>query len=265
MSKGKIRAGIGGWIFEPWRGVFYPDDLKQKDELSYASRHLTAIEINSTYYSSQKPATFAKWRDETPEGFMFSVKASRYCTNRRVLAEAGESIDKFVTQGVTELGDRLGPIVWQFMATKKFDPDDFEAFLKLLPRKQDGLALRHVMEVRSDTFSTPDFIALCRKHDVAICLADHETFPLIPDVTSDLVYARLMTGVDEVPTAYHPAEIKRWAERFETYAAGGVPDDLHLVAKEAAPRKPRDVFAFFIHEGKVRAPAAAQALIKTLE
>ncbi|WP_369061584.1 DUF72 domain-containing protein [Caulobacter sp. 73W] len=265
MSKGKVRAGIGGWIFEPWRGVFYPDDLKQKDELSYASRHLTAIEINSTYYSSQKPATFAKWRDDTPEGFVFSAKASRYCTNRRVLAEAGESIEKFVTQGITELGDRLGPIVWQFMATKKFDPDDFGAFLQLLPRKQDGLALRHVMEVRHDSFSSPEFVALCRKHDVAICLADHETFPMIPDVTSSLVYARLMTGVDEVPTAYKPAEIKRWAERFETYASGGAPDDLHLVSPEEASREPRDVFAFFIHEGKVRAPAAAQALIKALD
>lgn len=262
MTNTSIRCGIGGWTFEPWRGVFYPDDLKQKDELAYASRHLTAIEINSTYYSSQKPATFAKWRDETPDGFVFSVKASRYCTNRKVLAEAGESIGKFVGQGITELGGRLGPIVWQFMATKKFDPDDFAAFLKLLPAKQGGLSLRHCVEVRHDSFCDPAFVAMCADHGVAICLADHATFPMIPDVTADFVYARLMTGADDVPTAYAPKDIKAWAERLKAFAAGGAPDDLAPVdPNRTVPKTPRDVFAFIIHEGKVRAPAGAQALI----
>jgi uncharacterized protein YecE (DUF72 family) len=257
---GTIRTGIGGWSFEPWRGVFYPQGLKQADELAYAARHLAAIEINSTYYSSQKPETFAKWRTATPEGFVFSVKASRFCTNRRVLAEAGESMEKFLGQGLVELGDRLGPILWQFMATKKFDADDFAAFLDLLPRSLEGLPLRHCVEVRHASFADPKFVALCRARDVAVCLADHAEFPLIPDVTAPFVYARLMTGSDDVETAYRPADLDLWAERLQAYARGGLPDDLRPLDRTGPPDAPRDVFAFVIHEGKIRAPAGAIAL-----
>lgn len=259
---GPIRAGIGGWTFEPWRGTFYPKDLKQADELAYASRHLTAIEINSTYYSSQKPETFAKWRASTPEGFVFSLKASRFSTNRRVLAEGKESVDRFLNQGIVELGDRMGPIVWQFMATKKFDPDDFEAFLDLLPQTQDGLALRHCLEVRHPSFADPKFVAMCRDRGMAICVADHETFPLIPDVTADFVYLRLMTGKDEIPTAYPPAELDEWVGRMKAYATGEVPADLKPVDRTSPPAGPREVFAFVIHEGKLRAPAGAMAIIE---
>jgi hypothetical protein len=155
-----IRVGIGGWTFEPWRNNFYPADLPHSRELEYASRKLTAIEINGTYYSSQKPETFAKWRDETPDGFVFSLKASRFATNRRVLGEAGESVDRFVNSGIAELGPKLGPIVWQFAPTKKFDPVDFEAFLKLLPADVGGRPLRHVMDVRHETFKAPEYLAL---------------------------------------------------------------------------------------------------------
>ncbi|MFN3512037.1 MAG: DUF72 domain-containing protein [Phenylobacterium sp.] len=264
-AAGVIRSGIGGWNFEPWRGVFYPKGLKQADELAYASRHLTAIEINSTYYSSQKPESFAKWRAATPEGFVFSLKASRFCTNRRVLAEAGESVGKFLSQGIVELGDRLGPILWQFMATKKFDPDDFAAFLDLLPPKLEGLPLRHCVEVRHASFSDPAFVALCRERGVAICLADHEVHPMIPDITADFIYARLMRGVDEIETAYPAEELGTWAERFRAYARGEVPGDLKPLDRTGPPAGPRDVFAYFIHEGKVRAPAAAQALLARLE
>ncbi len=260
---GKIRAGIGGWTFEPWRGVFYSDGLKQADELAYASRHLTAIEINSTYYSSQKPETFAKWRAATPDGFVFSVKASRFSTNRRVLAEGAESVGKFLNQGIAELGDRLGPILWQFMPTKKFDRDDFSGFLDLLPEKLDGLALRHVLEVRHASFVDPTFVKLARDRNVAICLAEHETYPLIADITStDIVYARLQTGSDEIETAYAAKDLDLWADRFKAYAKGQVPGDLTPVDRTGPPEGPREVFAFFIHEGKVRAPAAAQALLK---
>jgi len=258
---GVIRAGIGGWTFEPWRGVFYPPTLKQADELSYASRHLTTIEINSTYYSSQKPETFAKWRAATPEGFVFSVKASRFSTNRKVLSDGKESMDRFLTQGIVELGDRLGPIVWQFAPTKKFDREEFATFLDLLPDRQDGLALRHVMEVRHPTFVDAKFVALCRNHNVAICLADHQTYPMIPDITADFVYARLMTGKDEIPTAYPAAELDAWAERFAAYAKGEVPADLAPLDRTMPPAAPREVFAYIIHEGKVRAPAGAQALL----
>lgn len=263
MAAGRIRAGIGGWTFEPWRGVFYPKGLKHADELAYASRHVTAIEINGTYYSTFKPDSFAKWAASAPDGFKFAVKASRFCTNRKILADMGQSMQVFLNQGLAELGDRLGPVLWQFMATKKFDADDFEGFLKLLPDKIDGLPLRHVLEPRHDSFKDPAFVALCRKYGVSICLADHAAYPMIPDVCGDLVYARLQTGSDEVETAYSPADLDLWADRFRTFAKGSAPTDLARVAPDdPAPEAPRDVYAFFIHEGKVRAPAAAMAMIE---
>ncbi len=260
--RGTIRAGIGGWTFEPWRGVFYPDKLKQAEELAYAARHVTAIEINSTYYSTQKPESFAKWAAAAPGGFRFSVKASRFATNRRVLAEAGESVGKFLNQGISELGDRLGPILWQFMPTKKFDPDDFGGFLKLLPDKLDGLPLRHVMEVRNETFATPEFVQLCRKHGAAICVSENDAYPMIPDVTADIVYARLLDGSDDIPTCYAPKDLDLWAGRFKAYAEGGVPGDLTPIDGGKAEKTARDVYAFFIHSGKVRAPAGAMALLE---
>src|SRR6266850_7145850 len=173
---GTIRIGIGGWTYEPWRGTFYPDKLPQKGELEYASRHLTSIEINGTFYGSQKPETFAKWRDETPDGFVFSLKAPRFATNRTVLADAGRSIARFFAGGVMELKDKLGPINWQLMPTKKFDPADFEAFLKLLPKEVEGRTLRHVVEVRHDSFHTPDFVALVREHGVAVAIAAESAY-----------------------------------------------------------------------------------------
>src|ERR1700761_9207556 len=177
-----IYVGIGGWVFPEWRDNFYPKGLSQKRELEYASSRLTAIEVNGTYYGSQKPESFRKWHDETPEGFVFTLKGPRFATNRRVLAEAGDSISRFLDSGITELKDKLGPINWQFMATKKFDPADFEAFLKLLPKKQDGRTLRHAVEVRHDSFKARAFVALCRAHGVAIITAGDSEFPLIADV-----------------------------------------------------------------------------------
>jgi uncharacterized protein YecE (DUF72 family) len=267
MAKaGCIRAGIGGWTFEPWRGVFYPKGLRQADELAYAASHLTAIEINGTYYSTFKPESFAKWAASAPDGFKFAVKASRFCTNRKVLGDAGESLEKFLGQGLAELGDRLGPILWQFMATKRFEPADFEAFLKLLPKTQGGVALNHVLEPRHISFMTPEFIALARKYGATVCLADHHDYPLISDVTGNLVYARLQTGSDDIETAYSAADLDLWAGRLKAYARGERPDDLPAVdAERPAARTPRDVYAFFIHEGKVRAPAAAMAMIRRVD
>lgn len=262
---GQVRAGIGGWTFEPWRGVFYPKGLRQADELAYASARLPVIEINSTYYSSQKPESFAKWAAATPEGFVFTVKASRFCTNRKVLADAGESIDKFLNQGLVELGDRLGPILWQFMATKRFDPQDFEAFLNLLPKSLAGRPLRHAVEVRHESFAEAGFLDLCRARNVAVCLTEHAEFPMIADPTADFVYARLMAGADEIETGYAAEALDRWARRLEAYAAGGAPEDLPGIAPVARRAAGREVFAFFISEGKVRAPAAAQALMGRLQ
>jgi uncharacterized protein YecE (DUF72 family) len=262
-ERGAIRIGVGGWTFEPWRGVFYPDDLKQKDELRYAASHLTAIEINGTYYGSQKPETFRKWASETPDGFVFSVKGNRFCTNRRELAGAGESIERFFKQGVTEMGDRLGPVLWQLPHTKKFDAADFEAFLALLPRTHDGQTLRHCVEARHPSFRDPAFAALLRKYGVAVVFADHNSYPAFADVTTDFVYARLQTGSDDVDTAYEPAALKAWADRLTTWAEGGRPADLECADPDyQAEVKPREVFAFIIHEGKIRAPHGAMALIE---
>ncbi len=258
---GKIHIGIGGWTFAPWRGVFYPEKLTQAKELSYAASKLTSIEINGTYYGSQKPESFRKWASEVPDGFVFSVKGPRFATNRRVLAEAGESVRRFYDSGVLELGDRLGPVLWQFAPTKKFDEADFGAFLYLLPRKLEGRALRHVVEVRNDSFRTPAFLALLRKFSIPVVYADHATYPAIADITGDFVYARLQTGKDDVRTAYPPKQLDQWAGRLKSWASGGEPDDLPRVDNTPAKKRPRDVFAYVIHEGKIRAPAGAMELI----
>jgi uncharacterized protein YecE (DUF72 family) len=258
-----IRIGIGGWTYEPWRGTFFPEKWPQKRELEYASRQLTAIEVNGTYYSGFKPETFAGWAKVVPDDFVFTVKASRFCTNRKVLAEGGESIQRFVTQGIVELGPKLGPVLWQFMATKKFDADDFGGFLKLLPAKQDGVALRHAVQVRHDSFHVPEFVAMCRAAGVAIVYAESAEYPAIADVTADFVYARLENAVEEEPAGYTTAALDRWAKVAKDWAAGESPDGLPYVAESAA-KAPRDTFVFMINGAKVRAPAAAQALIARL-
>jgi uncharacterized protein YecE (DUF72 family) len=263
-----IYIGIGGWNFEPWRGTFYPDGLSQKKELDYASRKLTSIEINSTYYGAQKPETFAKWRDETPEGFIFCVKGSRYTTNRRVLAEAGESIEKFITSGVTELKDKLGPINWQFMATKKFDAEDFEAFLKLLPDSYDGVSLRHAVEVRSPTFQTPEFIDMARHYKVAVVNAFDEDFPQIGDQTADFAYLRLLGTEENEPIGYTQAALDEWSGRLKAIENGTVPDDIACVGernRNESGAKRRDAFAYVISGDKVKNPRAAMALIERVK
>jgi uncharacterized protein YecE (DUF72 family) len=260
---GKICIGIGGWTYEPWRGVFYPKGLPHAKELAYAGERLTSIEINATYYGSQKPESFRRWASEVPNGFIFSVKGSRFTTNRRVLAEAGDSIKRFVNSGVLELGDRLGPLIWQFAPTKKFDEADFGKFLELLPQAVGKQKLRHTVEVRHDSFKSPAFVALLRKFSIPVVYADHQKYPAIADVTGDFVYARLQTGKDTIPTAYSPKALVAWASRLNTWAEGGAPDDLPCVDPKQSPkRQKRDVFAYVIHEGKLRAPAGAKAQIE---
>ncbi len=243
---GRIYTGIGGWTFDEWRGVFYPKGLAQKKELAFASSVLTSIEINGTYYSSFKPASWQKWRSETPDGFVFAVKASRYCTNRKQLSDAVESIERFVRQGLSELGNRLGPINWQFMATKKFDAEDFASFLKALPHKVDGITLRHALEVRNPTFKDQKFYDLAKRYNAAIVYADDDEFPEIDEPTADFTYARLMCTKENVKTGYTGPELDKWAKRAKAWAKRG------------------DVFVYFISGAKVRAPAAAQALIERL-
>lgn len=265
-SGGTIRAGIGGWTFEPWDASFYPPKLPKAKQLAYAASKLATIEINGTYYRGQKPETFAKWAADAPEGFVFSVKGNRFVTNRKVLGEAGESMEKFLATGVTELGDKLGPILWQFAPTKKFDPEDFEAFLKLLPKSRDGVGLRHAVEVRHDSFVVPEFAHLLRTYGVAVVFADHANYPAMADVTADFVYARLQQGNDETPTCYAPGDLDAWATRAKTWASGDVPHDLPRADPNGKPEKmPRDVFVYFIHEGKVRAPHGAMAFAERID
>lgn len=261
---GNIRIGVGGWTFEPWRGVFYPDKLPQRQELAYAASKLTSIEINGTFYGTQKPDSFRKWAAEVPTGFVFALKGPRYATNRKVLAEAGDSIRRFYESGVLDLADHLGPVLWQFAPTKTFDAGDFAAFLDLLPRKLDGLALRHVVEVRHDSFKCAEFIALLRKQKIGVVYSEHATYPEIADVTADFVYARLQKGKDTVKTGYPPKALKAWAERLKLWADGSEPSDLPKVEAKSPKAQKRDVFAYVIHEGKVRAPAAAMELIRLI-
>jgi uncharacterized protein YecE (DUF72 family) len=259
-----IRVGIGGWVFKPWRGAFYPKDLPQAQELSYASRHLTSIEINGTFYRTQKPESFRKWADETPDDFVFSLKGPQFATNRRVLAEAGSSIERFFASGVLELKSKLGPVLWQMAPTKKFDPDDFAAFLALLPQKLDGKAIRHVVEVRHESFLTPAFIDLLRKFSVAVVLVESAKHPLIADVTSDFVYLRLQGTSETVKTGYPPKALDDWAKRARAWDTGGAPDDLTTIAGKPPAKSKRDVFVYMISGAKERAPAAAMALIERL-
>jgi uncharacterized protein YecE (DUF72 family) len=263
---GNIRIGIGGWNYEPWRGVFYPKGLPHAKELAYAASRLTSIEINSTFYGSQKPESFRKWATAVPEGFVFSVKGPRFATNRRVLAEAGDSIKRFLDSGVLELGERLGPLLWQFAPTKKLDAADFGKFLELLPASADGRRLRHVVEVRHPSFRNAAFVGLLRQFGVPVVFTDHATYPSLADATGDFIYARLQKGQDAIPTAYPAQELDAWARRLRLWAQGQTPHDLPRAdpAAESRENSPRDVFAYIVHEGKIRAPAAAMALRERL-
>jgi uncharacterized protein YecE (DUF72 family) len=260
-----IRVGIGGWVFKPWRGEFYPEGLPQARELEYASRKLTAIEINGTFYSTQKPESFRKWAAETPDDFVFSLKGPRFTTHRRVLAEAGESVERFFSSGVTELKGKLGPILWQFHPGKKFEPDDFAAFLALLPQRLDGTPIRHAVEVRHESFLTPAFVVLLRKFSVAPVLVESDKHPLIADVTGDFVYARLQRTSEKEKTGYPARALDAWAKRARSFADGGAPDDLTTIAPPSSAAAKRDVFIYMISGAKVRAPAAAMALIERLK
>ena len=260
-----IHVGVGGWTFEPWRGTFYPAGLPQKRELEYASRHLTSIEINGTYYGTQKPASFARWYEETPEGFVFSLKGSRFTTNRRVLAEAGPSVERFISSGVLLLKEKLGPINWQMLPTKKFDPADFEAFLKLLPHQVDGQALRHVVEVRHPSFACPEFVGLLRTYGIGVVFADHDSYPCLYDPTAPFIYARLQRASEQEDTGYSPDAITAWSKRVQSWAKGKSPRDLPRVAPaEPKPPASRDIFIYMINGFKPKAPAAAMALMARL-
>ena len=261
-----IRTGIGGWTFAPWRDNFYPKGLVQKRELEYASRHLTAIEINGTFYGAQKPAVYASWRAQTPAGFVFSLKAPRHIVGARTLAGTGKQVAGFVDGGIAELGDRLGPLLWQFAPQRRFDADDVEAFLALLPDVVDGLPLRHAVEVRHPSFQSEAWLRLARARGVATVFTDSPDYPSFADLTGDLVYARLMSSRETHAQGYPGLQLDTWAKRALQWAQGDAPADLPYVgAHDASPTQPRDTFVFFISAAKARNPAAAMALQQRLE
>jgi uncharacterized protein YecE (DUF72 family) len=246
-EKGQIRVGIGGWVFPPWRGTFYPKGVKQADELAHASRQVTAIEINGTFYRLQNPASYKKWHDETPDDFVFSLKGSRFITYRSDLSTAAPFMERFFASGMTELGPKLGPILWQFMPSLQFDEANVGAFLAALPKRLGNHRPRHVLEVRNRSFDTPAFTRLMEQHEAAIAWVEDAKVPLIERVTTDFVYARLRQCQEGEPAGYPPPALDQIAERFRAHAKAG-----------------RDCFVYFINGAKVRAPHAAMALLERL-
>jgi uncharacterized protein YecE (DUF72 family) len=264
-GEGRIRVGIGGWNYEPWHETFYPRGTSQSRELEYASRQVTSIEVNGTFYRLQKPAVFAKWRDSTPDEFMFSIKAPRFIVQRKDLSGAGTAIERFVASGITELESKLGPILWQLSPTKPFDPRELDRFLALLPSRAGRLPLRHALEIRHPSFMNQEFLGIAREHDVAVVFEDDATHPGCADLTSSFVYARLRRSASSIETGYTLDALKRWARRAQAWTKGREPGDLPRIApKPKTPASARDVFIYFINGAKERAPAAARTLISIL-
>jgi uncharacterized protein YecE (DUF72 family) len=246
MSEGRIRIGIGGWTYPPWRGSFYPDKLPQAKELEYASSKLGAIEINATFYSRQSPKSWEKWGNTAPEGFQFAVKGSRYCVMKSKLAEAGEGLSGFFAQGFVALGPKLGPILWQFTHYRRFDRDDIAGFIDLLPAEFEGTSLRHAIEPRHESFRDDRFFDLCKARNIAIVFEDSDDYPCIEADTADFTYARLQRMSEDVPTGYEATSLDAFAARALEW------------------RKRGDTYIFMINGAKVRAPAAALALQEQL-
>ena len=257
-----IRVGIGGWTFAPWRNNFYPAGMPQRRELEFASRQLTAIEINGTYYGTQKPATYAKWRDEAPEGFVFSAKAPKRIMQARSLASVQAQVEDFIG-GISELGAKLGPLVWQFEKGRRVEQAELDAFLGALPREWNGRPLRHALEIRDPAAVDEALIALARRHNVATVFTDSTEHPSFADLTADFAYARLMRS-QPIDTGYPPAELAQWASRAKAWAAGEDVPELPHVASGRGDVPRRDVFVFFISSAKERNPAAAMELIRLL-
>ena len=259
-KQGIVRIGISGWTYAPWRGVFYPEGLPQRSELSFAAGKFASIEINGTFYGSQKPSSFQRWRDETPDDFVFALKGPRYITHVKRLRDVGESLDYFMNTGLRELGPKLGPILWQFPPSLKFDAARFGAFFDILPKD-----LRHAVEIRHDSFRAPDFIELLRKYAIALVCADTVEWPRLMDLTADFVYCRLHGSEQLYVSGYDDKALDRWAERIRAWAAGGEPADAERTLPPLPPGKGRDVYVYFDNDVKVRAPIDAQALARRVE
>jgi uncharacterized protein YecE (DUF72 family) len=285
-----VRIGISGWRYEPWRGVFYPEDLPQREELAFASRRFATIEVNGSFYSLQRPEFYQRWHDETPPGFVFSVKGPRFVTHMLKLRNVDAAMANFFASGVANLHDKLGPFLWQLPPMLGYDRERFEAFFRLLPRDTDeatalarrrnakvrGRArlafgnnrpLRHCLEVRHESFVNAEFVELLRRHAVALVVADTAgRWPFVEDATSDFVYIRLHGDKELYVSGYTPASLKRWAARIERWRVGSQPDDARLIdPSRRAPKRPRDVYAYFDNDAKVKAPRDAARLARLLK
>ncbi len=247
MTDARIRIGIGGWTFPPWRGTFYPPDLPQRSELEFASRRFGAIEINATFYGRQSQKSWQNWAESVPDGFQFAIKGSRYCVTRPRLSEGGEGLETYFAQGMARLGEKLGPILWTLASRRQFDAADIAGFFELLPRSVDGIPLRHAIEPRHESFRDERFYALCRKHDVAVVFGDDDEFPTIDAATASFAYARLQRMSENEPIGYSEVKLHEFAKLADRWAAEG-----------------RDSYIFMINGAKVRAPAAALALQERL-
>ena len=260
----EIRVGIGGWTFAPWRGRFYPPGLPHARELEFASRAVTSIEINGTFYGSQKPESFAKWRDETPDDFVFSLKGPRFATHRRDLGDARDSVMRFIGSGIMELRDKLGPILWQFPPTRQFDPIALRSFLEILPPSNAERALRHVIEARHPSFADPAWFDLLREFGIAHAIVDSDKHTLLTDVTADLVYARLERNDATATEGYATDALDGWAERFRRWASGKPVNDAPRAGKASPLSDGLPCFVYFIGGNKERAPDAAHAMLQRL-
>jgi uncharacterized protein YecE (DUF72 family) len=281
---GSVRIGISGWNYAPWRGKFYPQGLRQKDELAYAANIFSTIEINGTFYSLQRPESFARWAEMTPDGFVFAVKAPRFITHVKRLKEVEAPIANFFASGVLRLGAKLGPVLWQFPPNFRFDSARIEAFFELLPHDTKTAAkqarchdarmrgrawietdaerpLRHAMEIRNESFVDPKFIALLRRHHIALVCADTVAWPRLMDLTSDFVYCRLHGSEELYASGYDDAALDEWAARVAAWTRGSEPPKAERIVDRPAPkRRTRDVFVYFDNDAKVRAPIDAQGL-----
>jgi len=286
MSRGgTVRIGISGWTYAPWRGNFYPAGLLHADELSYASRQVDTIEINGTFYGLQRPDAFARWYDETPEGFVFAVKGPRFITHIRRLREIEAPLANFFASGVLRLEEKLGPVLWQFPPSFRFSAERLDHFFSLLPRDTEaaaGLAvghsdwlagrswlqtgqrreLRHAIEIRHQSFLDPAFVALLRRHRVALVFADSVAWPYAEDLIADFVYLRLHGSEELYASGYSDEALDHWAARIKLWAEGLEPNDARRAAPDDDPPKkiPRDVYAYFDNDAKVRAPVDARSL-----
>lgn len=290
MAKPQIRIGISGWRYAPWRNVFYPEDLTQKRELEFASRALPTIELNGSFYALQRPSSYQQWYAQTPADFVFSVKATRYITHILRLQNIEKPMANFFASGLLALKEKLGPILWQFPPSFRFDAVLFEDFLKLLPQKSEAAAklaqnrdammdgrdyfdvdqnrpVRHAVEIRNKSFENPDFVALLRKYNVALVIADSAgKWPYKEDITADFTYLRLHGAEKLYASGYTDVALDNWAARIAAWSKGEQPKDAHLISDDAPkPRKSRDVYCYFDNDIKVKAPFDARKLLRRLD